>query len=202
MVLYTICNFNQYIYTYTTVGCSSSKDCSDDEECYSGQCLSPCRSSSNPCPPTAVCQPLSHSASCLCPSGTTGMPLFGCSPLLSCSSDSECSLPDKCIQGECKDPCGHVRCSSGSVCKVIDNKPICQCRPGYTGDGNRGCTRIGCSSDSDCEGNEECKLGRCRDPCNDCGIGAECSVSGGITNCVCPPGTQGNPNISCATSKI
>ncbi|KAG7155061.1 Neurogenic locus Notch protein-like 4, partial [Homarus americanus] len=179
------------------VGCFTPDDCAVTEECYSGQCVSPCRPGNNPCPPTAVCRTLAHAATCMCPPGHTGLPLQGCSPLPTCGYNSDCPADKACIERVCGDPCGAAPCPQGSLCRVEDHRPICLCPPGYTGNPEVGCVRSGCESDSECPRNRVCRKGTCVDPCQDCGQGALCQALAGTVICLCPVGFTGNPRFSC-----
>lgn len=187
--------------TIHTVGCSSPRDCSDSEDCYSGQCLNPCRSSANPCPPTAVCQPVRHSASCQCPPGTTGMPFSGCTPVSFCSEDEQCGSGEICLHQKCIDVCQNTLCRAGARCVVEARQAACACLPGYTGNPEKGCSQVQCRTDRDCESDQLCDGGKCRIACGSCGVGALCSHRGTQGSCYCPPGTRGDPTISCAASK-
>lgn len=60
-----------------------------------------------------------------------------------------------------------------------------------------------CKSDSDCPYDKACYNEKCLNPCSysitQCGHNAECHAQNHRANCACPPGTQGNPLISCVT---
>lgn len=183
------------------MGCFTPDDCPLTEECYSGQCVSPCRPASNPCPQSATCLALNHAATCMCPPGHTGIPLQGCSPLPLCGFNSDCPLDKACIERVCTDPCEAAPCPQGSVCTVETHRPVCLCPPGFTGDPRVGCSRSGCEGDSDCPAGRVCRGGRCVDPCTDCGQGALCQLSGSTALCLCPEGFTGNPSVACSPSK-
>ena len=137
----------------------------------------------------------------MCPPGTTGLPLTGCSPLATCGFNSDCDSSEACIDRMCKDPCESTNCPGESQCRVERHRPFCQCPDGYTGNPESGCRRDTCRVDSDCLKDEICKDGRCQDPCSHCGSGALCSTEGGQVLCLCPEGTTGNPTVSCNISK-
>ncbi|KAF2350557.1 EGF-like domain [Trinorchestia longiramus] len=181
----------------TPVGCYGAKDCSDDEECYNGQCLSPCRDSSNPCPPTALCQPINHSASCLCPPGTTGLPFIGCSLTLTCETDAQCVANEFCLQSKCTNPCSNKLCALGAECQIVSRQPKCQCKLGFTGHPEKGCSKLECIRNEECGKQEICSSGVCRSACGKCGTGAKCVMTNSTFKCVCPSGTQGDPLLSC-----
>lgn len=59
-----------------------------------------------------------------------------------------------------------------------------------------------CKADDDCPLNKACINNHCINPCGStpCGRGAECEVQSHLPRCICPPGTQGDPFVSCITS--
>lgn len=119
-----------------------------------------------------------------------------------CETDSNCALGEVCIQNTCTNLCSNTVCKIGAECVVSSGQPLCQCKPTFTGNPSQGCKRIPCRVGGDCSQDEICEDGQCRNICDRCGIGARCSADGGKMDCFCPPGTRGNPLISCATSKI
>lgn len=60
-----------------------------------------------------------------------------------------------------------------------------------------------CLNDSDCPYDKACFNKKCLNPCSvghtQCGRGATCLAESHRANCICEPGTQGNPFISCVT---
>lgn len=58
-----------------------------------------------------------------------------------------------------------------------------------------------CKADSDCLYDKACRNSNCVSPCTSisCGIDAQCVIQAHIAQCVCPPGTQGNPLLSCVS---
>lgn len=58
-----------------------------------------------------------------------------------------------------------------------------------------------CRIDSDCLYDKACISGNCLSPCREssCGRGAECRAVAHSAQCICPPGTQGDPHVSCVT---
>lgn len=56
-----------------------------------------------------------------------------------------------------------------------------------------------CKVNADCPYDKACINEHCLNPCasTSCGRNAECTVQTHIAQCRCPPGTQGNPQISC-----
>ena len=58
---------------------------------------------------------------------------------------------------------------------------------------------VQCQRDEDCPFDKTCKSNECVDPCplTICGSRAECKPERHKGICVCPPGLQGNPYVSC-----
>ena len=60
----------------------------------------------------------------------------------SCQSDEECSLTDKCLQGQCNNPCDqHSACGMNAECRVFNHNKQCSCPPGFTGNHDIECVR-------------------------------------------------------------
>lgn len=184
-----------------TVGCFTSDDCDPTEECYSGQCVNPCRLGSNPCPPSATCHALAHAATCMCPPSHTGVPLQGCTLMPVCGFNYDCPKDEACIERLCQDPCKANSCPEGSVCSVTDHRPVCLCPVGYTGTPETACIRSVCARDDECPAGRVCQGGACQDPCSECGRGAICQKESGLLICLCPSGFTGNPRLGCGPSK-
>ena len=58
---------------------------------------------------------------------------------------------------------------------------------------------VQCQRDDDCPFDKACKSNECVDPCplTICGSRAKCKAERHKGICVCPPGLQGNPYVSC-----
>ena len=57
-----------------------------------------------------------------------------------------------------------------------------------------------CTKDRNCQVNEVCDKGQCRDPCSiegTCGLNAFCNVIRHKKQCVCPADFTGNPEVEC-----
>lgn len=121
--------------------------------------------------------------------------------MIKCQNDAQCNTNEACLHNKCSDPCSNTVCGNKAFCVVQLRYPTCQCQDGYSGNPAKECTKIQCSKNIDCAQDEFCDSGNCHNICNQCGVGARCSADGGNTDCYCPPGTRGNPKISCATSK-
>jgi len=60
----------------------------------------------------------------------------------SCQSDEECSLTDKCLQGQCNNPCDQrSACGMNAECRVFNHNKQCSCPPGFTGNHDVECVR-------------------------------------------------------------
>jgi hypothetical protein len=68
-----------------------------------------------------------------------------CYILASCQSDEECSLTEKCLQGQCNNPCDqHSACGMNAECRVFSHNKQCSCPPGFTGNQDVECVRSKC----------------------------------------------------------
>jgi hypothetical protein len=62
--------------------------------------------------------------------------------LASCQSDEECSLTEKCLQGQCNTPCDQrYACGMNAECRVFSHNKQCSCPPGFTGNQDVECMR-------------------------------------------------------------
>lgn len=137
----------------------------------------------------------------MCPQGTTGLPLRGCTLLPMCGFNSDCPLNEACVDSICRDPCDEFNCVDGATCIVEKHRPLCECAPGYVKFSDGSCRRDGCIRDEECPHGQICANGKCSDPCDKCGIGAKCVRQRQEIICMCPPGTSGNPSKLCIASK-
>lgn len=55
-----------------------------------------------------------------------------------CTSNTECSLKESCINRLCISPCN---CGPNAECRVTNHYAICFCRPGYSGNPQIGCVK-------------------------------------------------------------
>ena len=178
-------------------GCMRNTDCAFDEQCVSGDCVSACRASANPCHRTAVCRGVDHVATCRCRTGYGGDAATGCAPLPSCRRSADCPPDLSCIERVCANPCTEDACPASAVCRVQQRRPVCACPAGFTGDPARACVQTQCRSDRDCAAGTRCAGQMCRQPCNVCGLDAVCRDD----RCVCPDGYTGDPERQCTRSK-
>ncbi|CAH1404987.1 unnamed protein product [Nezara viridula] len=201
------CRVQNGIATCVYPECVINQDCPRDKACYAQKCQDPCIDA---CGINAICQAVNHKAVCSCPPDYTGEPRLSCQlfqpapPPPECTTDHQCRNDKACINQMCKDPCQAATtsvCAYNAVCSVIMHRPICVCRDGLSGNAHTQCYDIGCRTDSECPVTESCVNKQCMDPCRlaKCGIGAYCEPEGGKGRCICPPGSLGNPFISCET---
>jgi hypothetical protein len=67
---------------------------------------------------------------------------FMCYILASCQSDEECGLTEKCLQGQCNNPCDQPSaCGMNAECRVFSHNKQCSCPPGFTGNQDVECVR-------------------------------------------------------------
>lgn len=159
--------------------------------------MSPCAPDS--CGENAECVPENHGIACKCRPGYEGNPYVQCGQgmyknssktpgsyrkfaVLGCTSDSDCSSNEACINRQCGNPC---KCGQNAVCEVLYHKANCKCLPGYGGN-----PAVGCTTPSN--------------PCepNPCGTNALCEIDNGNPICFCPKGLTGNPFKICSTYSI
>ncbi|RZF34371.1 hypothetical protein LSTR_LSTR008910 [Laodelphax striatellus] len=189
----------------TSAGCHSDSECPSTDTCLNQRCVNPC-ALSNPCAKNAECQALNHKAVCRCPPGLLGDPFVNCykEPLASpeCSSDSDCPSLRACVNRRCQDPCIVANpCGLSAECSTSNHRPVCACPQGWAGNPQVQCYKPECKIDADCLYDKACLNGNCISPCISvsCGRGAECRVQAHLAQCVCPQGTQGNPQVSCVS---
>lgn len=158
----------------TTSGCKSvpcvyNIDCPPTQLCnrLTHTCYDVCDEHS--CGDNAICIAENQNAVCQCPPGYRGDPIpdFGCKPVDSCSN-----------------------CHPSAMCEITPTGHICKCPPGYTGfPESRGCFPIGqCpNGNQDCPNSARCINGRCVDKCHDlCGPNMQCTIKNGEAICACP----------------
>lgn len=189
-------------------GCSSDSDCSLTEACRNRVCVNPC-SDGNPCARTAECRAQNHRAVCVCSPGMVGDPFVNCfrEPSVTtpeCRSNADCTDDKACVNKKCLNPCAEGNpCGGNAECRVALHRPLCYCPADWGGDPHVQCHRPECQVNDDCPYDKACYSGKCLNPCSygpvQCGRGAECFAQNHRANCACPPGTQGNPMVSCIT---
>lgn len=88
-----------------------------------------CRPS--PCGPNSQCRELRDvGAICSCLPGFVGR-APNCRS--ECVVSSDCPLNKACVNQRCEDPCASEPCGENTNCHVNNHRPVCSCKPGYTG---------------------------------------------------------------------
>lgn len=163
----------------------------------------PCEPS--PCGPNSQCKPVGNTAACSCLPNYIGR-APNCRP--ECTSNSECSSMQACINEKCKNPCPGS-CGTFATCVVQNHQPSCKCYDGYTGDPYSACMVI----PSNISSHENCRTPNLTsivtisvqrepeivNPCNPspCGVNAECNVRNNAGSCTCLPDYFGDPYHEC-----
>jgi len=109
----------------------------------------------------------------------------------SCSKDKDCLESQICMSQKCVSNsflCQNKKCSNHGTCVVVDGNATCNCDSGYLANG-LSCLSAPCVKDSECEGNEICQNGECKDEnilCDDinCGNG-NCIIENKKAKCDC-----------------
>ncbi|VEN60882.1 unnamed protein product, partial [Callosobruchus maculatus] len=180
--------------------CYTDSDCGYDKTCHNEVCVNPCVLEKS-CGIGAFCSANDHRAVCRCPPGFEGNARVECvAPVgvtVGCTSNSECPKSESCINRICVSPCN---CGSNADCRVVNHYPTCFCRPGYSGNPQIGCVKLGCQSDNECDSDKQCYNGQCLNPCilgDPCARNAECYGQNHRAACRCPQGLEGNPFERC-----
>eukprot|EP00088_Acartia_fossae_P018349 TRINITY_DN2059_c0_g2_i1.p1 TRINITY_DN2059_c0_g2~~TRINITY_DN2059_c0_g2_i1.p1 ORF type:complete len:378 (-),score=19.28 TRINITY_DN2059_c0_g2_i1:59-1192(-) len=179
--------------------CIRLSDCRFDQQCQGTRCVDPCTNNVEtgrpPCGTNAICERVRHKAICSCPKTHTGDPFTHCRPFTSA---------DLCNPN----PCGaNAFCEPGFDKRTGEERPVCLCNEGYTGDGVRGCVRGDCISLQHhmCPDNRACYDSKCIDPCGPdfCG-GQPCCAPNALcrgvehkAECSCPSGYEGDARYEC-----
>ncbi|KAK8736183.1 hypothetical protein OTU49_004861, partial [Cherax quadricarinatus] len=94
------------------------------------------------------------------------------------------------------DPCFQNPCGPFSSCRVVKQRPVCECLAGYYGAPPQ--CHPECLTNSDCPKYLACVNEKCVDPCvGTCGRLAQCQVVNHSPLCSCPQGYEGDPHIQC-----
>ncbi|KAK9880680.1 hypothetical protein WA026_011916 [Henosepilachna vigintioctopunctata] len=198
--------------------CSKTKKCGKNAACriqdnkpvcicypgFTGDPLTICKKIESPvfCPPNSCgpntqCEVINKKIICKCLPKFIGDPWKGCQH--TCSNHYDCREKEACIGGICQDAC--KLCGKNSMCEeLVASKPVCICRPGFTGNPYRECRQIGdCVKNSDCPSLKPvCKEYKCQNPCDRaCGVGAICHLKLDEAICSCPYGYTGDPLVKC-----
>lgn len=194
------------------MGCESNHECSDDKQCFNGECISSCLLN-DPCAVNAECYGTNHRAACRCASGFEGNPLHRCERI-ECVQNSDCPLSRSCVNRHCVDPCAQSSqiCAQNAICTVRDHHAACRCPESHPlGDPTSYCQRRPifqdkpeCEIDPDCPSRMACIRQTCQDPCTElhpCTSSSRCSVLDTVPVrtmvCECPDGWVPEINGEC-----
>ncbi|XP_066901827.1 neurogenic locus notch homolog protein 4 [Halyomorpha halys] len=157
--------------------CAETRDCPGSRVCRDYRCVDICEGQ---CGARASCTPRNHIPVCTCPPGYTGDALTSCRPF------------------DPQELCNPSPCGRNTRCEVVNGVPTCSCLPGFVGAPLTGCNHE-CESDYDCPGSTKCSNFKCTQLCTpgSCAANARCDVNNHRSVCTCPPGTFGDPYISC-----
>ena len=186
--------------------CRSDPDCPSKEVCINNLCKDPC--AVNPCGQGQLCSLIDSSplrtVVCQCPTDSFLDENSRCiqavvtdeNRVAGCSTDEECPSNQACRNGVCENPCD---CGPNADCRIVQHKPVCTCREGFTGDPSVVCYQAGCTVDEECPGTHACVNGNCEPVCTPftCTSGAICQGVLHKPRCECPPGMSGNPATGC-----
>lgn len=99
-----------------------------------------------------------------------------------------------------RNPCSPSPCGPSSVCREINEQPVCSCVAGYLG--VPPACRPECTVSSDCPLTEACSNQKCANPCpGTCGFRAVCNVVNHNPICSCLPGHTGDPFVQCSPQR-
>lgn len=195
------------------LGCQSDDECSNDKQCFNGECVNPC-ALGDPCAVNAECYGHNHRAACRCPAGLEGNPFERCARV-ECHSDFDCPSDRACIDNHCVNPCApnfNPPCAQNAICFVRNHIASCRC-PDHLPEGNplSYCEKRPvqqdkpeCVQDYDCPSKMACIRNRCVNPCTElipCSPTAKCSVidSSPVRTmiCECPENWVPDQNGEC-----
>lgn len=96
-----------------------------------------------------------------------------------------------------RNPCQPSPCGPYSICRVIQDHPVCSCIENYIG--SPPACRPECMISADCSLDKACMNQKCKDPCpGTCGLNARCLVINHNPICSCMSGFTGNPFDRCS----
>ncbi|XP_037076509.1 neurogenic locus notch homolog protein 1-like isoform X2 [Pollicipes pollicipes] len=179
--------------------CVSDAECASRQACVQNRCRNACTGA---CGTGAQCDAVNHRAICKCPKYYRGDGLTGCYP--ECTSHSECSASQACIQLRCGDPCAGA-CGVGANCQPRNHVAVCSCPPGFLGHPYDRCTppssSLAAGSSAGALAHGHSGSGSMCSP-NPCGAYADCAPGTDKTGkprpvCTCPRGYLGDPLTAC-----
>lgn len=180
-------------------GCSHDHDCDDNEACntLTKECYDVC-TKRGICGRGSLCKASNHRHECYCPSGLSGNPYVECSVFETCHSHQECSGNLHCLGSYCGCPqpfkqVGVFCILTSQNCTTTNPCPENQ-KCIYSGSSTGFCV---CPRGFVLMTNGICRdLNECEQTPFPCGHGAQCFNTVGSYRCQCPPGTEGEPNVS------
>lgn len=87
-------------------------------------------------------------------------------------------------------------CGPHSICRVMNDRAVCSCSPGYQGTPPH--CRPECLVSTECPPHLACINQKCNDPCPElCGLNADCQVINHNPICSCPRQYIGDPFTHC-----
>lgn len=189
--------------------CIESSECPQNEACSNKKCGNPCIGA---CGVAAICQVINHNPICSCPPSFTGDPFTRCTSLrmlsikisilyiiLTIGIQINYVFILAPVQPDQINPCQPSPCGPNSVCREVNNIPLCECLPEYIGAPPQ--CRPQCISNSECAPHLACINRKCQNPClSACGTNAECRVVSHTAMCICPEGYTGDAAFQCVTS--
>lgn len=96
-----------------------------------------------------------------------------------------------------QNPCLPSPCGPHSICRVMNDRAVCSCSPGYQGTPPH--CRPECLVSTECPAHLACINQKCNDPCPGlCGLNADCQVVNHNPICSCPRHYLGDPFTHCA----
>ena len=184
-----------------TIGCESNDACPFDNTCVNRLCVDVCHQGL--CGDNANCQTIEHRPFCVCPPGTTGNPTLKCSamavldPILPKPPVGEISSikEETIVSGVASESPIQPTADRPTPRPTEPTVPIRPTLPPLTS------ITIACSNNDDCSQDNSCINMFCYEVCTlgICGDDADCKYHRHRPVCTCPPGTTGNPQISCTS---
>ncbi|MCB9643857.1 MAG: matrixin family metalloprotease [Myxococcales bacterium] len=159
--------------------CTANSDCEPNHRCELGYCRKECGTSDADCPPrhrcdTGLCQPGTPcSSNQQCPGGEVcsgGICTTGTGQ--TCSVDTDCVSPQKCIEQRCKqvDACNNA-CTTSETCAIFSGKGRCVPKT--------------CTADAQCGEGLRCLNNSCAETETNCGGRGPCPSGQECVNNVC-----------------
>ncbi|KAF2350556.1 EGF-like domain [Trinorchestia longiramus] len=185
------------------IGCTTNDDCPLKDTCLNQLCMDICYPGL--CGQNADCVTHRHKPLCKCPPGTTGNPTLKCSALATdIPDDPHPPLSEIPSQPPEDLIIPQMGTSSTPLPPIIEfpepHLPLET--PIYVSKIPTPTITIACTNNDNCRGTDSCINMMCYDACalGVCGVNANCQVASHRPVCHCPPGTEGDPQISCSAT--